>query len=128
MNVMKKKSDNDGYDITNNELEKLLIRLPVLIYETNNILMNAGLKEDLSKVIKQVKYNELYVIHEGTIQDKKSMAELGVKEEQLLESVWKRTVKILTQKIEIAESFLNAVKKIYSKRIDEMNLSMRTYE
>lgn len=126
MDMMHKKINREDYAISDNELEKLIIRLPILIYELNNVLMKAGIREDLSKIIKQTNYNAAFVIQEGTIADKKSAAELSVKEEQLLETTWKRSVKIISQKMDIANDLLGSCKKIFSKRIEEVNLIKRT--
>lgn len=119
---MHKKVLREEYQISDKELEKLIIRLPILIYELNNVLMKAGIREDLSKIIKQTNYNQAFSIQEGTIADKKSGAELAVKEEQLLETTWKRSVKIISQKMDIANDLLSACKKIYSRRIENENL------
>lgn len=123
---MHKKVLREEYQISDKELEKLIIRLPILIYELNNTLMKAGIREDLSKIIKQTNYNQAFSIQEGTIADKKSGAELAVKEEQLLETTWKRSVKIISQKMDIANDLLSSCKKIFSKRIEEVNLIKRS--
>lgn len=124
---MHKKVLREEYQISDKELEKLIIRLPILIYELNNVLMKAGIREDLSKIIKQTNYNQAFSIQEGTIADKKSGAELAVKEEQLLETTWKRSVKIISQKMDIANDLLSACKKIYSRRIENENLIKYNY-
>ena len=124
---MHKKVLREEYQISDKELEKLIIRLPILIYELNNVLMKAGIREDLSKIIKQINYNQAFSIQEGTIADKKSGAELAVKEEQLLETTWKRSVKIISQKMDIANDLLSACKKIYSRRIENENLIKYNY-
>ena len=125
---MHKKVLREEYQISDKELEKLIIRLPIWIYELNNVLMKAGIREDLSKIIKQINYNQAFSIQEGTIADKKSGAELAVKEEQLLETTWKRSVKIISQKMDIANDLLSSCKKIFSKRIEEVNLIKRSPE
>lgn len=126
MNQMHKKISREDYEISDKELEKLIIRLPILIYELNNMLMKAGIREDLSKIIKQTNYNEAFIVQEGTIADKKSGAELAVKEELLLESTWKRSVKVISQKMDIANDLLSACKKILSKRMEDNNIVRRT--
>lgn len=126
INQMHKKVLDPDYHISDKELEKLIIRLPILIYELNNTLMKAGIKEDLSKIIKQTSYNQAFSIQEGTIADKKAGAELSIKEEQLLETTWKRSVKIISQKMDIASDLLSSCKKIFSKRIEEVNLIKRS--
>lgn len=126
MDMMHKKINKDGYEISDKELEKLIIRLPILIYELNNTLMKAGIREDLAKIIKQTNYNSSYVMQEGTIADKKASAELDIKEEILLETTWKRSVKIINQKMEIAGELLSSCKKILSKRMEEINIIKRS--
>lgn len=125
MNMMHKKINREDYEISDKELEKLIIRLPILIYELNNMLMKAGIREDLSKIIKQTNYNNSFVMQEGTIADKKAAAELDIKEEALLETTWKRSVKIINQKMDIASELLSAVKKLLSKRMEETALYKR---
>lgn len=124
--IMHKKVNREGYEISDKELEKLLIRIPILVYELNNVLMKVGIKEDLSKIIRQTNYNEAFMVQEGTIADKKSGAELAIKEEMLLETTWKRSVKIISQKMDIAQELLSAVKKIYSRRMEEISIIKRS--
>ena len=126
INIMHNKIKKDEYEITDKELEKLIIRLPILIYDLNNTLMKVGIKEDLSKIIKQTNYNEAFVIQEGTIADKKSGAELAIKEEALLETTWKRSVKIISQKIDIAQELLSSCKKLLTKRMTTAELIANT--
>ena len=126
MDIMHKKVNKDEYEISDKELEKLIIRLPILIYELNNTLMKAGIREDLAKIIKQTNYNSSYIMQEGTIADKKAGAELDIKEEILLETTWKRSVKIINQKMEIAGELLSAVKKLLTKRMEELSIIKRT--
>lgn len=125
MDMMHKKINREEYDISDKELEKLIIRLPILIYELNNTLMKAGIREDLAKIIKQTNYNSSYVMQEGTIADKKAGAELDIKEDILLETTWKRSVKIINQKMDIAGELLSSCKKILSKRMEEINIMKR---
>lgn len=126
MDMMHTKILNENYEITNQEIEKLIIRLPIVIYDLNNMLMKAGIKEDLAKIIKQTNFNQAYVMQEGTIADKKAGAELAIKEEMLLETTWKRSVKIINQKMDIATELLQSVKKILSKRMTELELMRRS--
>lgn len=126
MDMMHKKINREEYDISDKELEKLIIRLPILIYELNNTLMKAGIREDLAKIIKQTNYNSSYVMQEGTIADKKAGAELDIKEDILLETTWKRSVKIINQKMDIAGELLSSCKKILSKRMEEINIMKRS--
>ena len=126
MDMMHKKINKDEYEISDKELEKLMIRLPILIYELNNVMMKAGIREDLAKIIKQTNYNSSYVMQEGTIADKKAGAELDIKEDILLETTWKRSVKIINQKMDIASELLGSVKKLVSKRMEEINIMKRT--
>ena len=122
ISIMHKRTSKEDYDISDKELEKLIIRLPILIYELNNILMRVGIKEDLSKILKLNAYNESYVIQQGTINDKKAMAELSIREQILLEATWKRSVKVISQKIDIAQELLSACKKLLSKRMSELEI------
>jgi len=125
INALNKKVKQDEYESSDKELEKLIFRLPVLIYELNNMVIKAGIKEDLSKIIKQYNYNQVFVQQEGTIADKRSISELMTKEEQLLETTWKRAVKIINQKIDIANELLSSCKKILSKRMINTELLSR---
>ena len=127
INIMHKKVTKDEYEISDKELEKLIIRLPILIYELNNLLMRVGIREDLSKIIKQTNFNSAFMMQSGTIADKKSGAELLVKEETLLETTWKRSEKIISQKIDIANELLSSCKKILSKRMAEYQLIRQNY-
>ena len=122
MNIMHSRVERDDYEITDKELEKLTVRLPIIIYRLNDLLMQSSIREDLAKVIKQTHYNQNFGTQVGTIADKKSAAELQIKEESLLETVWKLTVKSIAGKIDIARDFLSSCKKIMSKRMADREI------
>ena len=113
-------------ELSDNELEKITIRLPTYIYFANERLENLGVEGDVAESIKNEAFDEEILKVEGTIPEKKSQANLATIEEDLMEKAYKRAYKKLKSKIEKAENIYTGVKKIVDKRKAEMTLNYST--
>ena len=107
-------------DIT---LDKYSLRLSSLMYFAGEGQELIGLREGIAKMIRKEKFNDNYRSAIGTINDKNASAELSTQEETLAELVYDKAEAIMSNKLEKAEQMLSAIKRIISRRIEEMKIN-----
>ena len=99
------------------------MNLPVLLYFCGEAQENLGIKTDVSKAIKQEKYNEIFKQVQGTIADKTSKSELATRSEIITNIIYDRAYKIVKEKIAAAYELLSSIKKVISRRISEYDIT-----
>lgn len=122
-NIRDKINDDNLSDV---ELDRITVELPVYIYFANEKLENLGVESDLAKSMKSEAYSNSYLNAEGTIPERESSAELDTVEEEVIEKAHRRAYKKLQQKVEKAENIYTGVKKVVDKRTRELTLSNMT--
>ncbi len=74
--------------------------------------------------MKQEKYNEVYRnLEKGTINDKTSKAELEAQAETITNIIYDRAYKICREKTDAAYELLGSIKKVITRRTEEMKLT-----
>ena len=123
MNYVKSLLYDDTRTITNEELDDIILRLPQVLYWASAGLETVGIKEDLSKIVKENKLLELLPIMTGTAAIKKLSAEQESNSEILVEIIYDSAYKQLKNKISFAVEMLQSAKKILSRRMAEADWS-----
>ena len=108
---------------TDEELEDMCLNLSTKIYFLSGACEQLGLKDDMSKAIKNEIYNMKRDEISGTIADKDAYAELESQQEQITNVCYSRAYKTIKAKLENAQELLQSVKKVMSRRITELELS-----
>lgn len=109
---------------TAEELDDIVMNLPVLLYFCGEAQENLGIKTDVAKAVRQEKYNEVYnELQKGTISDKTSKAELASQSETITHIIYDRAYKIVKEKMNAAYELLSSCKKVISRRMSEYQLS-----
>lgn len=109
---------------TAEELDDMVIQLPVLLYFCGEAQENLGIKNDVAKAVKMEKYNEIYnELQKGTISDKTSKAELAVQSEEITRIIYDRAYKIVREKMTAAYELLSSIKKVVSRRLAEYQMT-----
>lgn len=107
----------DDTDIlTDQEIEDILLQLPIILYDITDDQEVVGLQADLASQIYKEAYNEAYKVARGTIGDKNSVAELQTMTHKLDGQIYDRAYKTIKQKVSLAIETLNAVKKVRDSR------------
>lgn len=116
-------------DIPIEDLEKILLELSNLIYFMGDKLEQLGIHSDLSKAARQEIYNKTYVESQSVESSKKiTVAELSAKSEEaskyesVVNSMYDRAYKILKFKIDAAQEMVNSLRKVISRRMQEIDL------
>lgn len=112
----------DSDHLSDEQLEIIVMKLPVHMYYAINGLEDLGIEGDMAKAVKLEVYNDKYLDAEGTIQDKTHIAELQTVSEKMIEIAFTRAYRKLKTKIEMAEHVYSGAKKVLDKRMKDMEL------
>lgn len=109
---------------TTDELDDFCLNLSTYIYFAGGMTEQLGIRDDIAKAV----YKEMYHTararqDKGTVADKDSLAELASQEEYIVSSSYTRAYKTMKAKVENAQELLSSVKKVLSRRIQEMELT-----
>lgn len=108
---------------TDEELEDMCLNLSTRIYFMSEACEQLGIKDDLSKAIRNEIYNKKRDDINGTIADKDAYAELESQKEQITNICYSRAYKIVKSKVENAQELLQSCKKVLSRRMVSLELS-----
>ena len=109
---------------TAQELDDFIMNLSVYIYYASGMQEQLGIKDDIAKAL----YKEMYHtsrdnIDKGTVADKDSLAELASQSEYLTSTIYKRAYSTVKAKVAAAQEILSSIKKIISRRMQEMEIT-----
>lgn len=104
-------------DLTDSEIDDLLIQLPLALYEVSDEQEYLGMKDDISTALTKELYNKVYQSSEGKVAEKTAMAELATQKQSIISAAISRSYKIVKSKVEAAYELLNGIKKIQNRRI-----------
>jgi len=109
-------------EVSDAKLESMMLEITAVMYDLNDELTYLGSQSDIGKAKKNEKYNEAISEVSGTIPEKEAQAEDIVKTEQSMEDMFKRVYKECKNKLDSLRSSYSAIKKIYSKRMKELEV------
>ena len=109
---------------TTDELDDFCLNLSTYIYFAGGMCEQLGIRDDVAKAV----YKEMYHTaranqDKGTVADKDSLAELASQEEYIVSVSYTRAYKTMKAKVENAQELLQSVKKVLSRRMQEVELT-----
>lgn len=110
----------DEYSDT--ELELDIIQISTEMYTASRELAKLGGESDMAKLKRKEAFNDILSRLRGTAAEKKAKAEQLTLNEELLENIYKRAYDQLKLKLEKADSVYSALKKVFSKRMLELQV------
>lgn len=109
---------------TTDELDDFCLNLSTYIYFAGGMCEQLGIRDDIAKAVYKEMYHTARASQDkGTIADKDSLAELASQEQFIVSSSYTRAYKTMKAKVENAQELLSSVKKVLSRRIQEMELT-----
>ena len=109
---------------TTDELDDFCLNLSTYIYFAGGMTEQLGIRDDIAKAVYKEMYHTARASQDkGTVADKDSLAELASQEQFIVSSAYTRAYKTLKAKVENAQELLSSVKKVLSRRIQEMELT-----
>lgn len=123
---LKQMLKDDTDILTDQEIEDIMLQLPILLYDVTDNQEVVGMQSDLAGLLYKEAYNEALKIARGTVQEKTSASELATMTEKFDTVIYDRAYKIIRQKISMAIEILNAVKRIQSTRLQGVELGNKS--
>ena len=109
---------------TTDELDDFCLNLSTYIYFAGGMCEQLGIRDDIAKAVYKEMYHTARASQDkGTVADKDSLAELASQEQFIVSSSYTRAYKTMKAKVENAQELLSSVKKVLSRRIQEMELT-----
>lgn len=115
--------DDESNVLTDLELEDLMIRIPLFLYDVCSSQELVGLQSSIADQVHKEAYSEAFRVARGTIADKNSVADLNTRSEQLEKIIFDRAYKNIKLKIEMAVEMLASVKKVQSARMQQYDMT-----
>lgn len=112
---------------SDDEIDYFILNLPIVIFYTVEGLETMGIQDDVSKAIREERYNYAFSKVAGTIPDKTAFANGEVQEHTLINIAYQRAYKKIKQLVEAANEVQSSLKKVHSKRMLEMEMNRRDY-
>lgn len=122
MLTIKKWLADESDALTDQELEDLMIRIPLFLYDVCSNQELVGLQSSIADQVHKEAYSEAFRIARGTIADKNSVADLNTRSEQLEKIIYERAYKGIKLKIEMAVEMLASIKKVQSARMQQYDM------
>lgn len=119
------KRELDVADLSISELNRILIKLSMYYYYLAKEQEMVGVRQDIATIYEKEKYNLHFMGAVGTVASKTSQAEEKTKEERVIALVWEKSYKILKNKYTALGIFVDAIKKIITTKIKELELTAR---
>lgn len=113
-------------------IEKLYMELSGILYFMGDQLEQLGIHNDMSKAAKQEIYNKAYLSNQvkdtdrrnkTTVAENVAVAEQESQYETIVNSIYDRAYKILKYKIDAGFEILNTLRKVISRRMQEIDLT-----
>lgn len=114
--------DRDS-SVSDEELEDFTLNLPSLLYLVSSRREELKVKEDVAKAIYKDVYNRVREKAQGTVADKDTAADLASQSEAITVIVLQRAGSTIKTREEAAWEMLNSVKKVLTRRTEEIRLS-----
>lgn len=112
--------------VSDEELEDFTLNLPSLLYLVSSKREDLRIREDVARAIHKDVYNRVREKAKGTIADKDTAADLAAQSEAITVIVLQRAGTTVKAKEDAAWEMLNSVKKVLSRRVEEIRLSSQT--
>lgn len=116
---------------TDSVLEAYILELSNLLYFVGRNLESVGIKEDLTKLAAKEVYNNSYLGHmdagagkKPTVAELTALSENDAKYQTVINSIYSHVYRQIKYKVDAAYEMLSSLRKIVSKRMQELQLSM----
>lgn len=118
--------DDNTDELTEQDLNQIMIKLCSYMYFVSSKQELLGIKSDIAEALRDERYNTAFMNATGTVASKESQALSAIKEEDVIKIVYERAYKILKNKYNAVDKWIDAIKKILTMRIQLMNLGVKS--
>ena len=110
---------------SNEDLEQVALKIPVLMYRIGGDLERIGVRIDVAEALKTYKFNENLLAVSGTVVEKKAKADNFIVYDEMIEDIYKRVYKQIERRLHYVDDLYNSVKKVMTLRIKELEVFRR---
>lgn len=112
-------------DLSIQELNQVLMKLCSYSYYLSTRQEIIGVRQDIAAIYEKEKYNKSFNDLQGTVASKTSRAEELAQEEAIISLIWEKAYKAIKLRIDSLNRYIDAIKKITSTKIAEMQLTQK---
>lgn len=125
--------NSNSSTISIDAIENMILSLANTLYYVGERLEIVGIKSDVAKAARQEIFNKAYLSNQEkdidrknktTVAENNAVAEEQSKYESVIQAVYERTYKVIKFKIDAGFEMLSSLKKVLSRRMQEIDLSM----
>jgi hypothetical protein len=113
--------DTEGIDTAG--LERLVLRIPLVLYYCQVGSEKANLSQTLAELIRADTFNSAVLDAKGTDTSRRATAEITAQESKAAQIIYQSCSKMLVQRMYYLEELLKSIKKILSLRITEYEVT-----
>ena len=113
----------DNQEILDGDLDKIILRIPVYIYNLVVIAQQIEMKKGLSKEHAKYSQNEAMLNSTGTVAEKQAKAENASVDDRLTMLAYTNAASIVSNKIDRAMTILDSAKKVQARKLAELKLT-----
>jgi hypothetical protein len=110
---------DDRGEISDKALQRMVLRLPILMYRLSSLLDRSAIESDIAKAATKNVYAQHYADADGTIPEREAQATLATAEETAIVDLAKHVYLKLKMKFETADKLFDAVRKVLTNRDTE---------
>lgn len=116
---------DEGDDLTESELSKIMIVLNTYAYFLGTKAELSAIKSDVSEMVYNERFNLEMLSATGTVANRTAISASKSQEEEVIKIIYNRVYKILKNKLDSTIRMSDGVKKIISFRVKAMELAGR---
>lgn len=113
----------DNQEILDQDLDRIILQIPVYIYNLVVLAQQIEMKKGLSKEHAKYAQNEALLNATGTVADKTAKAEIATAEDRITMLAYTTAANIVGNKIDRAMAILDSAKKVQQRKLAEMKLT-----
>ena len=113
----------DNQEIIDQDLDRIILQIPVYVYNLVVLAQQIEMKKGLSKEHAKYAQNEAMLNATGTVADKTAKAEIATTEDRITMLAYTTASNIVGNKIDRAMSILDSAKKVQARKLAEMKLT-----
>ena len=118
--------DDNTDELTEQDLNQIMIKLCSYMYFISSKQELLGIKSDIAEALRDERYNTAFMNATGTVAFKESQALSAIKEEEVIKIVYERAYRVMKNKYNAIDKWIDAIKKILTMRIQLMNLGVKS--
>ena len=117
--------DDNTDELTEQDLNQIMIKLCSYMYFIGSKQELLGLRADISEALHDERYNIEFIKANGTVASREGQATNAAHEEEVIKIIYDRAYKIMKNKYNAIDKWIDAIKKILTMRVKALELGIK---